>query len=429
MRACQEADEDEAHWSGPDGELLEAVARGEVEPRIRVMRAVSPFNPVALFTPPSELALAAVAAYQIEVGEPIALSRRPRHRGRGRPGQHVHVRARRRRAAAARTRRQPQLRIDASTSGNESRFINDCWTPAGCAADAQLLPRADLRRTDPRVPPALREPTHPRRPRDRRLRPRLLGGDARRCCGHTPRERGVEMRRARAQFLRSRRAHRVRGRNDARPQKGGERARVSASAPTPASGLSTPPRMAPPGAEPRAAAVALVRAAATAAATASAPSTTARAGSIDRRNSRIGAELPEVDGARRRDGGEREAPRLASRARAAPSAAPPQQREVRGQVPRINISAASGRPRCSARPAAACAASIKRAYVGPDHDHAPTKVTQNCTTSMRSAAASAAPTITGAPSGASPPAARRAISFARCSLMLPRRICAACVHR
>ena len=68
-----DAREDEAHWSGPDGELLEAVARGEVEPRIRVMRAVSPFNPVALFTPPSELALAAVAAYQIEVGEPIAL--------------------------------------------------------------------------------------------------------------------------------------------------------------------------------------------------------------------------------------------------------------------------------------------------------------------------------------------------------------------
>ena len=41
MRACQEADEDEAHWSGPDGELLEAVARGEVEPRIRVVRVVS----------------------------------------------------------------------------------------------------------------------------------------------------------------------------------------------------------------------------------------------------------------------------------------------------------------------------------------------------------------------------------------------------
>ena len=132
MRACQEADEDEAHWSGPDGELLEAVARGEVEPRIRVMRAVSPFNPVALFTPPSELALAAVAAYQIEVGEPIALYLGDLVTADADDPDNTYtyeldadeLRLRGYAASAA-------LRVDASTSGNESRFINDCWTPAG----------------------------------------------------------------------------------------------------------------------------------------------------------------------------------------------------------------------------------------------------------------------------------------------------------
>ena len=132
MRACQEADEDEAHWSGPDGELLEAVARGEVEPRIRVVRAVSPFNPVALFTPPSELALAAVAAYQIEVGEPIALYLGDLVTADADDPDNTYtyeldadeLRLRGYAASAA-------LRVDASTSGNESRFINDCWTPAG----------------------------------------------------------------------------------------------------------------------------------------------------------------------------------------------------------------------------------------------------------------------------------------------------------
>ena len=62
------ADEDEAHWSGPDGELLEAVARGEVELRIRVVRAVSRSIGRALHAA-VELASRG-GAYQIEVGEP-----------------------------------------------------------------------------------------------------------------------------------------------------------------------------------------------------------------------------------------------------------------------------------------------------------------------------------------------------------------------
>ena len=74
IRACEEVDEDIAHWSGPDAELLYAIARDDLlEPRIRVMRAVNPFNPVALFTPPTEEPLAAVAAEPIDIGEPIAM--------------------------------------------------------------------------------------------------------------------------------------------------------------------------------------------------------------------------------------------------------------------------------------------------------------------------------------------------------------------
>ena len=93
MGSCKESDEDEAHWGGPDSELLEAVVTDNCSPRIhvmrarnphpnpsphthpnpslaptpnQVMRARNPFNPVALFTPLAESPLCAVAAKTIQ---------------------------------------------------------------------------------------------------------------------------------------------------------------------------------------------------------------------------------------------------------------------------------------------------------------------------------------------------------------------------
>ena len=66
MGSCKESDEDEAHWGGPDSELLEAVVTDNCSPRIHVMRARNPFNPVALFTPLTESPLCAVAAKTIQ---------------------------------------------------------------------------------------------------------------------------------------------------------------------------------------------------------------------------------------------------------------------------------------------------------------------------------------------------------------------------
>ena len=66
ISSCKESDEDEAHWGGPDSELLEAVVTDRCSPRIHVMRARNPFNPVALFTPLTESALCAVAAQTIQ---------------------------------------------------------------------------------------------------------------------------------------------------------------------------------------------------------------------------------------------------------------------------------------------------------------------------------------------------------------------------
>ena len=90
----------QAHWGGPDSELLEAVVTDNCSPRIhvmrarnphpnpsfhthpnpsltptpnQVMRARNPFNPVALFTPLAESPLCAVAAETIQASEPIAL--------------------------------------------------------------------------------------------------------------------------------------------------------------------------------------------------------------------------------------------------------------------------------------------------------------------------------------------------------------------
>ena len=72
MGSCKESDEDEAHWGGPDSELLEAVVTDNCSPRIHVMRARNPFNPVALFTPLAESPLCAVAAETIQASQPCA---------------------------------------------------------------------------------------------------------------------------------------------------------------------------------------------------------------------------------------------------------------------------------------------------------------------------------------------------------------------
>jgi len=141
LRNCKEADEDEAHWAGEDAELLDAVVRDDLEePRIKVMRAVDPFNPVALLTPLSEQPLAAVAAEVIEVGEPIApylgdltLADDPALKG----GANTYLyeldmemlKLRGYKGGAKR-----QLRVDASRAGGEARFINDKWAPEGLPA-------------------------------------------------------------------------------------------------------------------------------------------------------------------------------------------------------------------------------------------------------------------------------------------------------
>ena len=73
LEGCHACDEDEAHFEGLDGEILRTIADGECESRIEVKRVLDPYNPVAFLTPPSELALAAVASEPIDAGEPIAL--------------------------------------------------------------------------------------------------------------------------------------------------------------------------------------------------------------------------------------------------------------------------------------------------------------------------------------------------------------------
>jgi len=76
LKKCKQVDEDDAHWTGPFGAELRALVDGRARPNpnLCVMRAVDPFvNPVALLTPVSEPALAAVAACDIGIGMPVAL--------------------------------------------------------------------------------------------------------------------------------------------------------------------------------------------------------------------------------------------------------------------------------------------------------------------------------------------------------------------
>ena len=141
LQNCSEADEDEAHWAGEDAELLDAVVRDDLEePRINVMRAVDPFNPVALLTPLSEEPLAAVAAEDIEVGEPIApylgdltLSDDPILQGDSNTYLYELDMAMLKLRGYKGVAKQ-HLRVDASRAGGEARFINDKWAPAGLPA-------------------------------------------------------------------------------------------------------------------------------------------------------------------------------------------------------------------------------------------------------------------------------------------------------
>ena len=76
VRSCTEIDEDHAHWAGPFGSELSQLVQGlsRPNPNIRVVRAMdATVNPVALLTPHGEEPLAAVAARDIEAGEPVAL--------------------------------------------------------------------------------------------------------------------------------------------------------------------------------------------------------------------------------------------------------------------------------------------------------------------------------------------------------------------
>ena len=137
IAACKECDEDQAHWDGEEGELLDAIANDECTPRITPMRARNPFNPVALLCPPTEVPLCAVAAENIQVGEPIAqyLGDLCLEDGTGGGASNTYIYE----LAADEMRRRgfkgsATLRVDASKAGGEARFINDKWSPGGLPA-------------------------------------------------------------------------------------------------------------------------------------------------------------------------------------------------------------------------------------------------------------------------------------------------------
>lgn len=134
---CKECDEDICHWGEEQGELLDAIVNDECPPRIEVVRAVNPFNPVALLTPPTEAALCAVAAEIIQLGEPIALYLGDLcladDENVGAHNTYLYeispdeLRLRGFKHGA-------NLRVDASKCGGEARFINDKFAPGGLPA-------------------------------------------------------------------------------------------------------------------------------------------------------------------------------------------------------------------------------------------------------------------------------------------------------
>ena len=134
LEGCHACDEDEAHFEGLDGEILRTIADGECESRIEVKRVLDPYNPVAFLTPPSELALAAVASEPIDAGEPIALYAGDLLSEEEEAAASMYVYeldpeelARRGYSPPAGSRFGPCLRVDASRRGSEARYINDKW--------------------------------------------------------------------------------------------------------------------------------------------------------------------------------------------------------------------------------------------------------------------------------------------------------------
>lgn len=132
--ACSECDEDESHMGGEHGELIEALASDNCPPRLHVVRATSPFNPVALFTPPTEAALCAVAAERIRPGSPIALylgdlslAEDAACGGAGNTYLYELSPA----ELEKRGFHGARLVVDARRCGGEARFINDKWAPGG----------------------------------------------------------------------------------------------------------------------------------------------------------------------------------------------------------------------------------------------------------------------------------------------------------
>ena len=123
-------------------------------PSIRAARVVDPLNPVLLFTPPSEAALAAVATRRIRAGEPFAAyagelvgADEPVARSNmylyeldaaelaergyagGSAGGSASGSAGGSGGSAGDPDLLPGLRIDASRRGGLARLVNDGWTP------------------------------------------------------------------------------------------------------------------------------------------------------------------------------------------------------------------------------------------------------------------------------------------------------------
>ena len=132
--ACYETASDRTHWSGQFGHQLRAIADGTADRFIEVARVTDPVSVVKLFTPLTCVPLAAIAKHNISQGNPFSqyvgfvttaddgncsltnaylydLSKSELAK-RGYHGE-------------------SDILINAETSGNESRFINDCWSPKG----------------------------------------------------------------------------------------------------------------------------------------------------------------------------------------------------------------------------------------------------------------------------------------------------------
>ena len=134
LAACTATDEDVAHWGGPFSAELRALTLGDHVPRIKVMRCIDPsVNPVALFTPPGEEPLTAVAASEIEAGAPIAFygGELVLDSDASASSTYMYEISRAQLDARGYPESLPALRVDGSARGSLARFINDRWAPPG----------------------------------------------------------------------------------------------------------------------------------------------------------------------------------------------------------------------------------------------------------------------------------------------------------